>query len=76
MGWGLFLPPVVGGAVADKSQPTKSEAFMVGGANGSRVADFARDSDLILASATLVSHYLHPRGGAASLVGWGLSGGW
>ena len=52
VGWGLFLPPVVDGAVADKSQPTKSEAFMVGGANGPRVADSAQDSDLILASAT------------------------
>jgi len=52
VGWGLFLPPVVGGTVADKSQPTKSEAFMAGGANGSRVAEYTQDSGLILASVT------------------------
>ena len=48
---------------------------MVGGANGPRVADSAQDSGLILASATPVSRHSRPRGGAASLVGWGLFGG-
>ena len=48
---------------------------MVGGANGPRVADFARDSDLILASATPAARHLRPRSGATSFVGWGLSGG-
>ena len=61
VGWGLFTTRY-GGVVADKSQPTKCEAFMVGCADGSRVVG----SGLILVCTTLSS------GWAASLVGWGL----